>query len=87
MPWALLRCVRWRFAAPVVPRLLVILFRYSQPGLIRRAIQLVATDNLASGDGSRTRGYWLVVSAMIIYVGLAVSRTAVFSPAPCQRRF
>ncbi|KAK3903084.1 ABC transporter type 1, transmembrane domain-containing protein [Staphylotrichum tortipilum] len=76
LPLALLRCVRWGFAAPVVPRLFVILFRYSQPGLIRRAIQFVAANSLASADSLETRGYWLVISVVAVYVGLAVSTAA-----------
>jgi len=57
----------------------MILFRYSQPGLIRRAIRFVTVDSLASAPSLETRGYWLVVSAMAVYVGLAVSRSVVFS--------
>jgi len=74
LPLALLRCIRRHFIAPIVPRLFLILFRYSQPALIQRSIQFAATDTSSTHtDDLKTRGYWLVVSAVAIYVGLAVS--------------
>ncbi|AEO59860.1 hypothetical protein MYCTH_2308466 [Thermothelomyces thermophilus ATCC 42464] len=75
LPLALLRCIRRPFVAPIIPRLFLILFRYSQPALIRRSIQFV-TDDVPSAAGVETRGYWLVFSAVTIYVGLAVSTAA-----------
>lgn len=72
LPLALLSCIRRAFVTPVVPRLFLVGFRYSQPALIRRSIQFVmsAADTV---DDLETRGYWLVLSAVTIYVGLAVS--------------
>ena len=71
---ALLRCIRQQFVAPIIPRLFLILFRYSQPALIQRSIHfLVADTSSTHAKDLETRGYWLVVSAVAIYVGLAVS--------------
>ncbi|KAL2127939.1 hypothetical protein VTI74DRAFT_9944 [Chaetomium olivicolor] len=75
LPLALLRCIRRSFVAPVIPRLFLIFFRYSQPALIRQSIQFVTTS-IPSAAGLETRGYWLVFSAVAIYVGLAVSTAA-----------
>lgn len=53
----------------------MILFRYSQPALIRQTIQFAtatAADVVPVAD-LEMRGYWLVFSAVTIYVGLAVS--------------
>ncbi|KAL2159582.1 hypothetical protein VTH06DRAFT_2151 [Thermothelomyces fergusii] len=75
LPLALLRCIRRPFVAPIIPRLFLILFRYSQPALIRQSIQFVA-DGVSSAVGVEARGYWLVFSAVVIYIGLAVSTAA-----------
>ncbi len=75
LPLALLRCIRRPFVAPFAPRLFLILFRYSQPALIRQSIQFVTTTSSSVAD-SETSGYWLVFSAVTIYVGLAVSLRA-----------
>ncbi|KAL2198120.1 hypothetical protein P885DRAFT_68308 [Corynascus similis CBS 632.67] len=68
LPLALLICVRRHFSAPVIPRLLLVLFRYCQPVLTRLSIQYIAQADI--------RGYSLVVSAVIIYLGIALSTTA-----------
>lgn len=73
LPLTLLKCIRRPFVAPIVPRLFLIVCRYSQPALIQRAIQFVTNDTFSTSDDLKTRGYWLVVSAVAIYVGLAVS--------------
>lgn len=82
LPLALLRCLRRAFIAPFLPRLFLIIFRYSQPSLIRQSIQFVTASNSAVSD-PESRGYWLVVSAVTIYVGLAVS-LAVDFPRVCR---
>lgn len=58
-----------------MPRLFLIVFRYSQPLLIKRSIKYVTT---ASAGTSSTYGYWLIVSAVAIYVGLAVRFGSLF---------
>ncbi|KFY68700.1 hypothetical protein V496_00844 [Pseudogymnoascus sp. VKM F-4515 (FW-2607)] len=61
---------RGPFFAVIIPRLFLIVFRYSQPILIKQSIKFVMTSPT---DGGSHTGYWLVVIAMAIYVGLAVS--------------
>lgn len=72
LPLALVMCIRRAFIAPIIPRLLMILFRYSQPALIRQSIQFVS-DGIPTVAAVETRGYWLVLSAITVYIGLAVS--------------
>jgi len=69
LPLALLRCVKQEFFSAVIPRLFLILFRYSQPPLIKESIRYVIAQQ--TGEES-VHGYWLIVSAMGIYVGVAV---------------
>jgi ABC-type multidrug transport system fused ATPase/permease subunit len=49
----------------------VVLFRCSQPILISRAIRYVQTP--INKEDDRLEGYWLIIIAIVIYVGLAVS--------------
>jgi ATP-binding cassette, subfamily C (CFTR/MRP), member 1 len=62
-------CLKKPFLAAIVPRLFLILFRYSQPALINASINYVVTSPAGT---SSDRGYWLVVSAVTSYIGLAV---------------
>lgn len=69
LPLALLRCI-WRpMAAAAVPRLALILFQYSQPLLIKHSIRYVST---APASTPTPLGYWLIVSSIVVYIGLAV---------------
>ncbi|KAF8851871.1 putative ABC transporter [Acephala macrosclerotiorum] len=70
LPLALFKCIKRPFIAAVVPRLFLIIFRYSQPVLIKESIRFVLTSS-ARADGNR--GYWLIISAIAVYVGLAIS--------------
>ncbi|KAH8803106.1 putative ABC transporter [Xylogone sp. PMI_703] len=74
LPYALYRSIRRPFLRAVLPRLFLTVFRYSQPDLIRNSIQYVTTS---SSSDSRPIGYWIVVAAIIIYGGLAIS-TAIY---------
>ncbi|KAF7939946.1 uncharacterized protein EAE98_000073 [Botrytis deweyae] len=71
---ALMRCLKHPFLAAVVPRLSLIAFRYSQPLLIKESIEYVVAHSI---EEESSRGFWLIVSAVAIYVGLALS-TAVY---------
>ncbi|KAI1121698.1 putative ABC transporter [Nemania abortiva] len=73
LPLALLKALMRPFLASVIPRLFLIAFRYSQPPLIKRSIRYVAA--YPSG-GRNDEGFWLVVSAAIVYIGLALSTGA-----------
>ncbi|KAI1318298.1 putative ABC transporter [Xylariaceae sp. FL0255] len=69
LPLALLRCLEGPFYASIGPRLFLIVFRYSQPVLIKQTIRYVIGDGGSEGHP----GFWLLISAISIYVGLAVS--------------
>ncbi|OIW22995.1 putative ABC transporter [Coniochaeta ligniaria NRRL 30616] len=74
LPLVLLKCIRKPFMAAIIPRLFLIVFRYSQPMLIRQSIRFVT---MPSESAVTMRGYWLIVSAVVVYLGLAIS-TAVY---------
>lgn len=69
LPLVLLRCLKWPFIAAILPRLFLILFRYSQTILIEVTIRFVMKD----GSGDDDTGYWLVIVAFVVYTGMAVS--------------
>lgn len=71
-----MKCLKHPFLAAVIPRLFLIVFRYSQPLLIKESIKYVVAYPTEEESG---RGFWLVVSAVAIYVGLAV-RASLCSP-------
>ncbi|KAI3324742.1 hypothetical protein HD806DRAFT_54057 [Xylariaceae sp. AK1471] len=58
------------FLNAVLPRLFLIVFRYSQPALIKESIKYVVTY---PSDVDLNYGSWLVISAVAIYVGLAIT--------------
>lgn len=70
LPLALMTCLTQPFLAAIVPRLFLICFRYSQPILIRESIRYVVAYPT---DAESNQGFWLVLSAVAVYVGLAVS--------------
>ncbi|KAI1297079.1 putative ABC transporter [Xylaria venustula] len=74
LPRALLNCVRPQFVAAILPRLLLTIFRYAQPNLIKQSIKYVRASPETVPD---SYGYWLAVAIAVIYVGLAIS-TAVY---------
>ncbi|KAI1107946.1 ABC transporter [Jackrogersella minutella] len=73
LPRVLLRCLMRPFLLAIPPRLFLTLFRYSQPIIIRRAIVFVTSDKL--NDETWT-GHNLIITAVVVYVGLAISNTA-----------
>ncbi|KAK4444468.1 ATP-binding cassette-containing protein [Podospora aff. communis PSN243] len=70
LPRALASSMLSHFLAPIIPRLCLIVFRYAQPVLISTAIR---TINTASSRSSKA-DYSVVLMAIIVYVGLAVSK-------------
>lgn len=54
----------------IIPRIAVVVFRFSQALLISRAIRFVTHFSAASDESG---AYWLVVEATAVYVGMAVS--------------
>ncbi|KAI1179905.1 putative ABC transporter [Nemania sp. FL0916] len=70
LPLALLKALRRPFLVAVIPRLFLIVFRYSQPILIRESIRYVTAY---PSDTESNRAFWLIVSAVTVYIGLAIS--------------
>ncbi|KAI2473576.1 ABC transporter [Annulohypoxylon bovei var. microspora] len=73
LPRVLLSCLMKPFLLAIPPRLFLTLFRYSQPIIIRQAIIFVTSEQLR--DQTWT-GPGLVMAAVVVYVGLAISTTA-----------
>ncbi|KAK1639348.1 P-loop containing nucleoside triphosphate hydrolase protein [Colletotrichum phormii] len=72
LPRVLLLSMLPQFLAPIVPRLVLVGFRYAQPVLIGTAIRSINKSSEESSDG----GYSVVPMAVVVYVGLAISRAA-----------
>lgn len=70
LPKVLLRCLLQPFIAVIIPRLFLTTFRYGQPVLIRRAIRFVT--EATTSENSSVAGYWIIITAIIVYIGLAV---------------
>ncbi|KAF2421220.1 putative ABC transporter [Tothia fuscella] len=74
LPLALFKCLKKPFFNAIIPRLFLILFRYSQPNLIKESIRYVVTS---PAYATKNHGYWLIISAVVIYIGMAIS-TAIY---------
>lgn len=61
-----------------MPRLFLIMFRYSQIVLISITIQFVSSTGAEQGDLVND-GYWLVILALVIYIGLAAGVPTLYS--------
>ncbi|KAK5995410.1 ABC multidrug transporter B [Cladobotryum mycophilum] len=70
LPKVLAQCLAAPLISAVGPRLMLIIFRYSQPILISQAVQFIE-DDTQSDDASR--GYWLILAAIVIYTGQVFS--------------
>jgi hypothetical protein len=76
LPIALMKCLWKPFFAAVMPRLLLIVLRYSQPIFIKECIRYA----VAYPTGAESsQGFWLVISAVFIYVCLAVGSVLALS--------
>lgn len=71
----MLQSLKRPFIAAIIPRLFLIVFRYSQPILIRETIRYASAS---PADAESNQRSWLVLSAMFIYVGLAVRSNMAF---------
>ena len=71
LPLVLLRCLIRPFTDAILPRLFLITFRYCQAILIHVAINFVTSHD--PDDETMDTGYWLVLFAIIVYTGMAVS--------------
>ncbi|KAK0099337.1 hypothetical protein ONS96_008565 [Cadophora gregata f. sp. sojae] len=72
LPLVLLKCLSKSFTAAILPRICLIIFRYSQTVLISLTIRFVKNPRT-----DRDSGFRLVLVALFVYVGLAIS-TAVY---------
>jgi ATP-binding cassette subfamily C (CFTR/MRP) protein 1 len=70
--WALFRLFKGSLLLNAIPRLMVIVFRYSQPILINSTIRYVA-EPVTDSVGQEITGYYLILAAFVIYVGNGVS--------------
>lgn len=64
----------WSFVGPIIPRLLLILFTYSQPLLLQRIVLY-----LQESHASEAEGYGLIGAYAIVYLGIAVSLVSLIS--------
>ncbi|KDN60706.1 hypothetical protein CSUB01_04114 [Colletotrichum sublineola] len=74
LPKVLVRSMLPHFLAPIIPRLFLIAFRYAQPVLISTAIRFLSGLSAQSADEGRL----VILMAVVIYVGLAMSRAVYF---------
>ncbi|KXH42042.1 hypothetical protein CNYM01_08392 [Colletotrichum nymphaeae SA-01] len=72
LPKVLLCSMLPQFLAPIIPRLVLIGFRYAQPVLIGTVIRSISK----SSEESQDDGYSVVLMAVVVYVGLAIARVA-----------
>lgn len=72
LPRVLLQCLSVPFLSAIFPRLGLLILRSSQPILIEQAVRFV--QGHTNGD-SENAGYWLIVAAVVVYLGQTVSIT------------
>ncbi|EPE10420.1 abc transporter [Ophiostoma piceae UAMH 11346] len=77
LPKVLFRCFVAPLSLAIPPRLGVVFFQFSQPLLISRAITFVQRPQETDADDASAGGFWIVVSAVVIYFGLTTS-TAIY---------
>lgn len=70
LPKVLVASMLPHFLAPILPRLSLIVFRYSQPVLISTAIRYLSAPPEEKYSGT---GYSIILMAGVVYIGLAVS--------------
>ncbi|KAK4088636.1 hypothetical protein Purlil1_7187 [Purpureocillium lilacinum] len=71
LPKVLVRSLLKPFLSVIAPRLFATAFRCSQPLLIRETIRFISQTQVESG--ANCAKYWLVLAAVLVYVGLAIS--------------
>ncbi|KAI0520681.1 P-loop containing nucleoside triphosphate hydrolase protein [Xylaria bambusicola] len=65
--WALLRLFRGSLLLTAIPRLMMVIFTYSQPVFINKTITYVTEQ------GQPKEGHYLIIAALVIYLGMGVS--------------
>lgn len=69
---ALLSTLKWQFALAVVPRLLLIALKFSQPFLLDRLLTLLNSDESAT---SSRQAWGMILAFALVYLGIAVRNT------------
>ena len=68
--WAIGKTLKWHLLTPILPRLALIGFTFSQPFLIKSILNWLETPFHAT---SANKGYGLIGASALIYTGIAVS--------------
>jgi ABC-type multidrug transport system fused ATPase/permease subunit len=68
--WALASALKWRLLQPVLPRIALSAFAFSQPFMINSLLAYLQQD---ADSGPRHFGYGFIGAAALIYTGMAVS--------------
>ncbi|KAI1078186.1 ABC transporter [Whalleya microplaca] len=72
LPKVLVKSLEAPFLLAIPPRIFLVLFRYSQPILVRQAIIYVTKSKPKSENWT---GQGLVIASLVVYIGLAISST------------
>jgi ATP-binding cassette subfamily C (CFTR/MRP) protein 1 len=70
LPRVVLHALLRPFLSAIMPRLFLIVFRYSQPLLLKESIRFVISPIARDAD---SQGFTIVCAAIAVYSGLAVS--------------
>lgn len=72
---------KWQLFAPIIPRIVLIVFTFCQPLLLNRFISYLAEPE---GPESANIGYGLIAAYGIVYLGLAVRFSLMPLLLPCN---
>ena len=70
---ALLFTLKWHLALAIVPRLLLIALKFSQPFLLDRLLTLLNSDESAT---SSRQAWGMILAFALVYLGIAVRNTS-----------
>lgn len=70
---ALLSTLRWQFALAIVPRVLLIALKFSQPFLLDRLLTLLNSGESAT---SSRQAWGMILAFALVYLGIAVCNTS-----------
>ncbi|KAI1180571.1 P-loop containing nucleoside triphosphate hydrolase protein [Nemania sp. FL0916] len=70
--WTILKLFRGALLLNIIPRFMMIAFRYSQPIFINTTIRYVTNSDIET-EGQDATGYCLILAAFAIYMGIGVS--------------
>jgi len=70
--WALFQLLKGSLLINAVPRITLIIFRFSQPILINKAVKYLTEPAMETKEQDTT-GYYLILATLVIYIGSGVS--------------